>query len=196
MTGTFQILRLKTFTSPSASAGTVVAKGAADAIIIAGTGEEGVDFLYSRLGAAQPQLQSPTHGWQQIVALQLFPDRFAVELLQDAAVLTHPRQQPRHLGDRGDGAVGDRGDLRVDLGSGRLGNRARSRGKGAIDVEPTGIDCVVQRPQLPVRWAAAAAVADTARARPPRPGAQYVIEAVKSFLIFKPIVTFKGSSSL
>ena len=66
---TFQILRLVSLTSPSASAGTVVAKGAADAIIITSTGEQGVKLLYSRLGAAQPQLQSPTHGWQQIVAL-------------------------------------------------------------------------------------------------------------------------------
>jgi predicted TIM-barrel enzyme len=54
-----------------ASAGTVVAKSAADAIIITGAraGKESVEFLYGRLGTAQPQLQRPTHGRQQIVSI-------------------------------------------------------------------------------------------------------------------------------
>ena len=54
---TFQVLRLVSFTSPSAGSGAVVAKGPADAIIVSSTGKQGVDFLCGRLSATQPQLQ-------------------------------------------------------------------------------------------------------------------------------------------
>ena len=77
-----QILRLEPFSTPSAGAGAVVAKCAADPIVCAGTGEQRVDLLHRRLGAADPELQHTLHRCRQLFSpLQLPLDRGLIQFL-------------------------------------------------------------------------------------------------------------------
>ena len=90
--GTFKILRLKTFTGPAAGGCAMVAKSAADTIIIAGTSEQRIDLFRRGLCPIEPQLEYPPHLWRQIISVeQPLLDRLLVELLQLSALLLQPR---------------------------------------------------------------------------------------------------------
>ena len=60
--GALQVLRLETFSSPAAGGGAVISEGATHAIVVAGAGKQGVDFLDGSLGTAEPELEHAAHG--------------------------------------------------------------------------------------------------------------------------------------
>ena len=144
----------------------MIAKRAADAIVIAGTGEQGIDLLHRRLRPAEPQLEHPLHRHGQILCpLQLPLDRALIQLLQRAAVLLQPRQQLSDLVDPGDGAAGDLGELSIDLRCRRLSNLAAGFGEDAINTEAALVDDGSSAPRSPAPSATAAAAAYRSRAR-------------------------------
>ena len=119
----------------------MIAESSADAIVIAGAGEQGIDLLHRRLGPAEPQLEHPLHRQGQIIcALQLALDRALIQLLQRAAVLLQPRQQLSDLVDAGNGAAGDIGELSIDLRCRCLGNLAGRLGEDAVNTEAALVD--------------------------------------------------------
>ena len=117
----------------------MIAEGAANAVILAGTGQQCIDLFHRRLRAAEPKLEHPLHRRRQFLSpLQLPLDCGLVELLQGAAVLLQPCQQLRDLVDLGDGAAGELDEFGVDLRRGRLCNLASGFGfgEGAINTKP------------------------------------------------------------
>ena len=68
-----QVLRLKSFTDPAAGGGAVIAESTADAIVITGTGEQGIDLLHRRLSTAEPQLEHPLHRRRQLLCVRQLP---------------------------------------------------------------------------------------------------------------------------
>jgi hypothetical protein len=62
-----------------------------------------------RLGTTESELEHPLHLRRQIVTLQLPLDCTLVQLLQGAALLLQPMQQPRYLVDTGNGAPSELG---------------------------------------------------------------------------------------
>ena len=59
--GALQVLRLETFSSPTASGGAVISEGATHAIVITGAGKHCVDFLGGSLGTTEPELEHAVH---------------------------------------------------------------------------------------------------------------------------------------
>src|SRR5262249_36974078 len=56
-----QILRLESFTRPSAGGGAVITEGTTHAIVVASTGKQCINFLGGSLGAAQAELEDAAH---------------------------------------------------------------------------------------------------------------------------------------
>ena len=138
---TFQVLRLKTFTAPASSRCAVIAEGAADAVVLTGTGKQCVNLFHRRLRAAEPELEHALHRRRQFLcSLQLPLDRGLVKLLKGTAVLLQPRQQLRDLVDLSDSAASELGELGIDLRRRRLRNPASSFGKGTINAETACVD--------------------------------------------------------
>ena len=107
--GTFQVLRLEAFAGPAPGGSAVITKGTAHAIVVAGAGQQRINFLYCCLGAAKAQLQHPLHRRRhQLGILQQLLDRLAVEFLDRITLLSQPGLQARDLVDAGNGAAGDR----------------------------------------------------------------------------------------
>ena len=122
-----QVLRLNSFTGPSAGGGAVITESTTDAIIIASTSKQGRDLLRCCLGPAQSKLQHPLNCWHQLGVEQLLLDCLAAQRLHDAVVLLQPCLQLGNLVDGGDVSGGDFGDLCVDLRRRSLGNLRRQR---------------------------------------------------------------------
>ena len=136
-----QVLRLETFAGPAAGGCAVIAKGTANTIVIAGTGEQRIDLLDCCLSAAEAQLQRPLHLWRQISgSSSSFSIAFLSSFFNRAALLLQPLQQPRDLVDTGDGAASDLGELRIDLRCCGLCDPACSFGKFPIDTEAALVD--------------------------------------------------------
>ena len=76
----FEILRLKTLPGPAAGAGATIAKGAADAVVVAGAGQQRVELLGGRLSAVKSKRQRLTHWHSEPVGvLEQLLDYLAVE---------------------------------------------------------------------------------------------------------------------
>ncbi len=119
----------------------MITEGAANAVILAGTGKQCINLFHCRLRAAEPKLERALHRRGQFLSpLQLPLDCGLVELLKGAAVLLQPCQQLRDLVDLGDSAVGELDEFGVDLRRGCLCNPASSFGKGTINPEAAFVD--------------------------------------------------------
>src|SRR5262249_58628272 len=144
---TFQVLSLKSFATKAPGGRAVIAKGAADTIVSAGTSKQGVNLLDCCLRTAEPKFEHTLDLWRQVIFLQLPLNRFPIEALQIAALTLQPRHQLRHLIDGGDIAVGDLRDLSVDLWSSLLGNCTGRFSESAIYTEASLIDRIAKLPR-------------------------------------------------
>ena len=127
----------------------MVTKRTANAIIIAGTGEQCIDLLDCSLRAAEPQLQHALHllAADRRLARGSCSIAFRSSFCSRAALLLQPLQQPRNLVDPGDGAAGDLGELLIDLRRCSLCNLACSLGEFPIDTEAAAVDPAAQLPE-------------------------------------------------
>ena len=125
----------------------MISEGATHAIVVAGAGKQGVDFLDGSLGTAEPELEHAAHRWRQLCLFEQLLNGLAIKRLHGAALILQPLQQPRDLVDPGDGAGGELGELGVDLGCRGLCNPARSFGELPIDMEAALVDPAAERPQ-------------------------------------------------
>jgi hypothetical protein len=119
--GALQVLRLETFASPAAGGGPVIPKGATHAIVLAGAGKQGFNFLrhFARqrrssstcgTAAAAPLVQlSSTVLYQDSTPCS--PDPAAIAVAGDLLILY--------------GASGKLGKLSVNFGAARQSGEAR-----------------------------------------------------------------------
>src|SRR5262249_31761452 len=131
---------------------TVIAEGAADTVVLTGTGEQCVDLFHRRLRTTESELEHTLHRCRQFFRVFQLPlERGLVELLKDAAVLPQPRQQLCNLVDAGTSAAGDLDELLIDLGRRRLRDLARSFSKSAINTETPRVDARAHYPDRLLR---------------------------------------------
>ena len=144
--GTLQVLRLKTFSGPTACGSPVISESATHAIVGTSAGEQGIDFLSGSLSAAKPELERTLYPRRQLCLFEQFLNGLAAKRLHDAALILQPLQEPRDLVNSGDGAGGELGEFGVDFGCRSLCNSACSFGELPIDMEPTLINPAAERP--------------------------------------------------
>ena len=130
-----EVLRLIALPGPAAGRCAVVLERAADAVVGAGARQQGVDLLDRGLRATGTKLQHATHWGREILVFEQLLDGLAVEARRFAALRLQPVFHLLDLVDRLDGAVGDLGQLGVDLGACGLCDLARGFGERPIDME-------------------------------------------------------------
>ena len=98
-TGRFRFCGWKSFAAPTAGCGTVETEGATHAIVVAGTGEQRINFFDSTLCATEPELERAPHCRLESSARSSCRSIALRSSFPVQPLLLQPLEQPRHLVD-------------------------------------------------------------------------------------------------